>query len=206
MLVVTLCALLVVCVGLAAPAASGATIYVSKLGDNSDGSSWARAFSTIQAALDAVPDDAGSHRVVVRPDTYFEAMLSTPHRGAAGAYNELIGDIDGSLGSGTSGWVVIDSGDPGQQGFKSYDWWGPIRATSQGWSSEHTDPTFSAICWDRWRIANLYVTGGDGGIFFDLTDQVKPFSVIVENCGPPCVMRYTFVNTWKLDMVPVTKR
>jgi hypothetical protein len=160
----------------------GVTLYVSKLGDDSDGSSWARAFTTIQAALDAVPDDRGGHRVLVRPDTYFEAMLSPAHRGAEGAYDELIGDADGRLGSGTTGWVVIDSGDPGQQGFKSYDWWGPIRANTQGWSPEHTDPTFSAIGWDRWRLRNLYVTGGDGGLFWDLTDQVKPFTVIVEDC------------------------
>ena len=33
------------------------TLYVSKLGDNSDGSTWQKAFRTIQAALDAVPDD-----------------------------------------------------------------------------------------------------------------------------------------------------
>lgn len=160
----------------------GKTFYVSKLGNNSDGSSWARAFTTIQAALNAIPDDQGGYRIVIRPDTYFEAMLSPAHKGAKGAYNELIGDIDGSLGSGTSGWVVLDSGDPEQRGFKSYDWWGPIRAYTQGWSPEHTEPTFSAIGWDRWRLANLYVTGGDGGIFFDLTDQVKPFSVLVEDC------------------------
>ena len=46
----------------------GKTIHVSKLGDNSDGSTWAKAFHTIQAALLAVPDDKGGHRVVVRPD------------------------------------------------------------------------------------------------------------------------------------------
>ena len=160
----------------------GATLYVSKLGDNSDGSSWAKAFTTIQQALDAIPDDRGGHQIVVRPDTYFEAMLSPAHKGAEGAYNELVGDVDGRLGSGTSGWVVIDSGDPGQKGFKSYDWWGPIRANSQGWSPAHTDPTFSAIVWDRWVLRNLYVTGGDGGIFFDLTNQVKPFTVVVEDC------------------------
>ena len=65
----------------------GATLYVSKLGDNSDGSSWAKAFRTIQAALDAVPDGQGGHRVVIRPDTYMEANLSPAFRGAAGAYN-----------------------------------------------------------------------------------------------------------------------
>jgi hypothetical protein len=160
----------------------GTTLYVSKLGSDSDGSSWTNAFSTIQAALNAIPDDKGSHRIIIRPDTYFEAMLFPAHKGAKGAYNELIGDFDGSLGSGTEGWVIIDSSDPEQGGFKSYDWWGPIRSNFQGWSKEHTDSTFSAIGWDRWYLRNLYVTGGDAGIFFDLTDQVKPFSVIVEHC------------------------
>ena len=79
-----------------APAASrrGATLYVSKLGDDSDGLSWGTAFTTIQAALDAVPDDEGGHRVIVRPDTYVEANLYPAHRGAAGAYNALIGDFE----------------------------------------------------------------------------------------------------------------
>ena len=95
------CFLLILCllVLVALPAAGetppprqGVTLYVSKLGDNSDGSSWANAFTTIQAALDAVPDDQGGHRIVVRPDTYFEANLFAAHKGAPGAYNELIGD------------------------------------------------------------------------------------------------------------------
>lgn len=159
-----------------------ATLYVSKLGNNSDGSSWARAFTTIQAALSAIPDDRGGYRIAVRPDTYFEAMLYPAQKGAAGAYDELVGDTDGSLGSGTSGWVVIDSGDPKLQGFKSYDWWGTIRSYSKGWSKEHTEETFSAIGWDRWRLRNLYATGGDAGLFFDLTNQVKPFTVVVEDC------------------------
>lgn len=166
----------------AAHGREGTTLHVSKLGDNSDGLSWETAFTTIQQALDAVPDADGGHRIIVRPDTYFEAMLFPAHRGAEGAYNELVGDTDGNLGSGTAGRVVIDAGDPEQRGFKSYDWWGPIRATSQGWSPEHTDPTFSAIGWDRWALRNLYVTGGDGGLMFDLTDQTKPFTVIVEDC------------------------
>lgn len=159
----------------------GITLYVSKLGDNTDGSSWSKAFNTIQAALDAVPDDQGGHRIIIRPDTYMEAMLSPAYSGAAGAYNELIGDRDGSLGSGRAGNVTIDSSDPAK-GFKSYDWFGPIRATQQGWSPEHTDPTFSAIIWDRWIIRNLYVTGGDGGLFWDCTNRVEPFTIIVEDC------------------------
>ncbi|MCA9432217.1 MAG: hypothetical protein KC940_17025, partial [Candidatus Omnitrophica bacterium] len=160
---------------------SAATLYVSKLGDDSDGSSWAKAYTTIETALDAIPDDQGGHRIVVRPDTYMEGMLSPAHKGAEGAYNELIGDFDGSLGSGTTGYVVIDSGDP-EKGFKSYDWYGPIRANQEGWSPEHKDPTFSAIIWDRWKLKNLYVTGGDGGLFWDLTNQTKPFTIIVEDC------------------------
>lgn len=159
----------------------GMTLYVSKLGDNSDGASWAKAFQTIQGALNAVPDDLGGHRIIVRPDTYFEANLFATHKGAKGSYNLLIGDVDGQFGGGVKGWPVIESGDPGK-GFKSYDWWSSIKATSQGWSKEHTEPTFSAICWDRWAFKNLYVTGGDAGIFFDCTNKVEPLSVIVEDC------------------------
>lgn len=165
----------------AAGAPAGRTLYVSKLGDGSDGSSWTRAYTTIQAALSAVPQGGGC-RLVVRPDTYFEANLFPAHSGAAGAYNELVGDCDGRHGSGKTGWVVIDSGDPGQKGFKSYDWWGPIRATSKGWSPAHAEQTFSAIGWDRWAFRGLYVTGGDAGLFFDCTDHVEPLSVLVEDC------------------------
>ena len=159
----------------------GVTLFVSKLGDNSDGRTWSRAFKTIQSALDAIPDDHGRHRVIVRPDTYMEANLSPAHRGAAAAYNELVGDCDGALGSGTRGRVVIDSGDA-SKGFKSYDWWGTIRAYKHGWSKEHAAETFSSIPWDRWAIRNFYVTGGDAGIFFDLVDTPEPFSVLVEDC------------------------
>ena len=70
----------------------GITLHVSKLGNNSDGLSWATAFTTIQAALNAIPDNQGGHRVLVRPDTYMEANLSVPYPGAASAYNHLIGD------------------------------------------------------------------------------------------------------------------
>ena len=158
------------------------TLYVSKLGDNTDGSTWAHAFNNVQTALSTLPDDSGGHRVIVRPDTYMEANLFPSHKGAAGRYNELIGDTDGKLGSGATGWVVLDSGDPNQQGFKSYDWWGNVRAYSNAWSPEHTEPTFSAIGWDRWRLSGLYATGGDGGLFFDCTNEVKPFSIILEDC------------------------
>lgn len=110
-----------------------------------------------------------------------EANLFPAQRGAAAAYNELVGDYDGALGSGTRGWVIIDSGDS-EKGFKSYDWWGPIRAYKKGWSKEHSGETFSAVGWDRWSLRRLYVTGGDGGLFFDLVDHAEPFSVRVEDC------------------------
>lgn len=160
----------------------GVTLYVSKQGDNSDGSSWPKAFHTIQAALRAVPDDQGGHRIIVRPDTYVEANLYPAHSGARGSYNLLIGDSDGRWGSGGAGWVVIDSGDPAK-GFKSLDWWSTMRATTQGWSPEHTAPTFSSIIWDRWILRNLYATGGDAGLFWDLTDKSgSGFTVVVEDC------------------------
>jgi len=155
-------------------------LYVSKLGDNTTGRSWRSAFRTIQAALDAVPPNGGC-RIIVRPDTYMEANLFPAHPGREGAYNELIGDTSGSYGGGRVGQVVLDCGDP-ERGFKSYDWWGSLRAYKKGWSAEHAGETFSAIGWDRWRFKNLYVTGGDGGLMFDCTDRVEPFSVVVENC------------------------
>jgi alpha-L-fucosidase len=159
----------------------GLTIHVSKLGDNTDGLSWATAYTTVQAALDHVPDAQGGHRVFIRPDTYMEPNLTVPHPGAEGSYNLLIGDTDGSLGSGHAGEVVLDAGDP-EKGFKSYDWWGSIRSNQQGWSKEHTEPTFSAIVWDRWILRNLYATGGDAGLFWDCTNRIEPFSIVVEDC------------------------
>ena len=158
----------------------GVTLHVSKLGDDSDGRSWNTAFHTIQKALDAVPDDHGGHRIVIRPDTYPEANLYPAHKGAPGAYNVLEGDWDGRLGSGATGWVVIDSGAPRvvvrtnpkaptgnptfmilpdgepdkETGLKSVDWWGPWRC----------DPGFSAVIWDRWVFRRLYSTGSEGGM------------------------------------------
>ncbi len=179
----------------------GVTRYVSKLGDNSDGTTWARAFHTIQAALLAVPDDKGGHVVAIRPDTYVEANLWTPQPGAAGAYNLLAGDRDGKLGSGATGWAIIDAGvpdkavrqksamEPGESGgnpgftvvgaetpetgLKAVDWWGPWRS----------DPQFSAIGWDRWIFRNLYATGAEGGMGWDLTTRCgSEFSSRVEQC------------------------
>jgi hypothetical protein len=161
----------------------GKTIYVSKLGDNSDGSSWKKAFHTIQAGLAAVPDKTGGHKVIVRPDRYVEANLAPNYAGAAGAYNALIGDFDGSLGSGAKGWVLLDCGDP-EKGFKSWDWWGPICATDKTWpTGNKTGQTFSAIVCDRWIFRNMYTAGGDAGLFWDLTDKSGAgFTVVVEDC------------------------
>ncbi len=175
----------------------GRTIYVSKLGDNSNGSSWQSAFHTIQAALLAVPNDQGGHRVVIRPDTYEEANLYPAFRGAAGSYNLLVGDSDGTFGSGATGWVVIESSCPGvavrtdptkptgnpawkivqsdlpETGLKCVDWWGPFKC----------DPDFSGSIWDRWIYRNLYVCGSEGGPGWDITcDKGVEFSAVVENC------------------------
>jgi hypothetical protein len=177
----------------------GVTLYVSRLGDNTDGSSWAKALHTIQDALLKVPDEKGGHRVLIRPDTYAEANLYPAFKGAAGAYNLLVGDYDGRLGSGATGWVVIDSGaprvvvrtnpkaptgnptftilaegDPDQEtGLKSVDWWGPWRC----------DPGFSADIWDRWIYRHLYVTGSEGGVGWDMTCHAgTEFSAVVEDC------------------------
>jgi hypothetical protein len=190
-----------VCVNAAAGAESGrqgVTIYVSKLGDNSDGSSWEKGFHTIQAALSAVPDDKGGHRVVVRPDTYPEAILHASHKGAEGAYNELVGDFDGSLGSGAKGWVVIDSGAPevivrtnpkggtgnpgwillyegdpkDEWGLKAIDWWGTFRAS----------PVDSAAIWDRWIFKHLYAAGSEGFGWDLTTEKGAEFTTITEHC------------------------
>jgi hypothetical protein len=146
-----------------------------------------------------VPDNAGGHRIVIRPDTYAEANLDSKHKGAAGAYNVIEGDWDGRLGSGTNGWVVIDSGAPrvvvrtnpnaptgnptfmvvpdgdpdAETGLKSVDWWGPWRC----------DPAYSADGWDRWTFRRLYCTGSEGGVGWDLTCHAgAEFSAIVEDC------------------------
>jgi hypothetical protein len=173
----------------------GVSLYVSKLGDNTDGLTWKTAFRTIQAALSAVPNDRGGHRVIVRPDTYSEANLFPAHKGAAGAYNRLVGDVDGQLGSGAKGWVVIDSSCPGvavrrgnrdgwfeiiksdlpETGFKCVDWYVTLRC----------DGDMSSIVWDRWALQHLYATGSDGGLGFDMArgkDLGSEFSAIVEDC------------------------
>jgi len=192
----------------------GTTLYVSSLGDNSDGTSWKKAFHTVQAALLAVPDDQGGHRVIIRPDTYPEANLYPAHKGTAASYNLLVGDFDGSLGSGKKGWVVIDSGAPDvvvrtnpnaptgnptfmilnsgnpadETGLKSVDWWGPWRC----------DPDYSGVVWDRWIYRHIYSTGSEGGIGWDMTcKKGAEFSAIVEDCvgigrfAGACVIAHT---------------
>ncbi|MGV8139671.1 MAG: hypothetical protein AB2L20_31190 [Mangrovibacterium sp.] len=160
----------------------GVVLYVSKLGNNTNGRSWGTAYHTIQAALSAIPDDKGGHIIIIRPDTYVEANLYTTYKGAKDAYNLLVGDFEGYWGSGAKGRIIIDAGDP-QKGFKSHDWWSTIRATSQGWRPEYTEKTFSSISWDRWILQNLYTSGSDAGFFWDLTNKSgEGFTVIVEDC------------------------
>jgi len=160
----------------------GTTFYVSKLGDNSSGRDWGTAFHSIQRALQAIPDNHGGHRVIVRPDTYVEANLAPAQRGAAGSYNVLVGDFDGKLGSGAKGWVLIDSGDPAK-GFKSWDWWSSFAASDKNWPTGNNKQTFSSLACDRWIFRNLYTAGGDAGLFWDLTDKSgEGFTVVVEDC------------------------
>jgi len=118
----------------------------------------------------------------VRPDHYTEANLHPAHPGAKGSYNVLIGDHDGRRGSGAQGWVLIDSGDP-ETGFKSWDWWSTFAASDKKWPTGNNQQTFSSIVCDRWVFRNLYATGGDAGLFWDLTDKSgEHFTVIVEDC------------------------
>jgi hypothetical protein len=174
----------------------GTIMFVSKSGNNSDGSSWSKAFHNIQAALSAIPDDKGGHMIIVRPDTYVEDNIYTAFKGAKGSYNLLIGDTDGRLGSGASGRIIIDAGDP-QKGFKSWDWWGTIRTIGngraygaegwkqikEGWKPDPSEKLFSSNCWDRWILRNLYATGSDAGFFWDFGDnEGEGFTVIVEDC------------------------
>ena len=46
----------------------GTTLYVSKSGNNTDGSSWEQAYQSIQTALSAIPDDKGGHMIIIRPE------------------------------------------------------------------------------------------------------------------------------------------
>lgn len=159
---------------------SAETIHVSTTGDDSDGKTWQTAYRSVLKALNMIPDDQGGHRVVVAPGTYMEANLHPNRRGAAGAYNELLGDVDGKFGSGLTGTVIIDSSD---KGYKCYDWFTTIRAHKKGWTSKHTGQSTSSADWDRWILRDLYVTGADAGLFWDLSPlKAEPFTVIVEDC------------------------
>ena len=180
----------------------GKTIYVSKLGDDSDGSSWQKACHTIQTALLKLPDNLGGHQVIIRPDTYAEANLHSDHPGARGSYNLIVGDRDGKLGSGATGWVVLDTSCPGvavrkdydqqkktpdyipgwkiiesdlpESGFKCCDYWGPVLCT----------PGRSSDDWDRWIFRNIYSTGSEGGFGWCITNhqEGKQISGVVEDC------------------------
>jgi hypothetical protein len=160
----------------------GKTLHVSKLGDNSDGSSWQKAFHTIQAAMNAVPDNQGGHRILVRPDRYVEANLLPTHTGAKGSYNLIVGDHNGALGSGGQGWVLVDSSDP-DRGFKSENYWSPIYGASpeMPWAKQK-EP--GCRKWDRWIVRCLYLTGSDAGLFWEVGnvgDNAVDCTVVVED-------------------------
>ena len=160
----------------------GVTLYVSKLGDNSDGTSWQKAFHTIQAAMDAVPDDKGGHVIVARPDRYVEANILPAHTGAKESYNLLIGDHNGSLGSGARGWVVIDSSDP-ERGFQSVNYWSPTYGAipKMPWAKQGQ---LGCKRWDRWIVRHLYLTGGDAGLFWEVGnvgDNSVDFTIVAED-------------------------
>ncbi len=152
----------------------GATLYVSKLGDNSNGSSWRKAFHTVQAAMSAVPDNKGGHRIIVRPDTYMEQNIHATHKGAAGSYNVLQADYDGSLGSGATGYAVFDAGDP-KRG-----------STSEVINNFLQSKEVSGEIWDRWIVRRVYATGADAGVFWDIRQdfkkQTEPLTIVVEDC------------------------
>jgi len=59
---------------------------------------------TIQAALTAVPDDHGGHRILVAADTYMEAKPLSCASRCRRRLQRAVGDSAGRLGSGTSGW------------------------------------------------------------------------------------------------------
>jgi hypothetical protein len=146
------------------------TIYVSQLGDGTNGSSWEHAYTSIRAAFGAVPDSGGGHRIIIRPDTYMEGNLFPAFKGAKGNYNTIESDFDGSRGSGATGFAIVDASDP-IKGEQAVDWWGFPRCT----------PDYSGIAWDRWVVRHLYVTGGDGGLFWDLPFKIEPFTITVED-------------------------
>ncbi|MFH1264896.1 MAG: hypothetical protein ABIK89_04170, partial [Planctomycetota bacterium] len=140
------------------------------------------------------------------PDTYVEACLYPAQKGAEGAYNLLIGDCNGSLGSGATGRIVIDASCPGvavrrdekgtykiiqsdqpESGFKSLDYWSSVLVgPAKSRSADNTERTFSSISWDRWIFRNLYTSGGDGGFFWDVDiaggEVGAGFTVILEDC------------------------
>ena len=152
----------------------GVTLHVSKLGDNSDGTSWAKAFHTVQAALSAVPDAKGGHRIILRPDVYMEQNLYAAHEAAPGSYNVLEADYDGRLGSGATGYAVLDAGYPG-------------RGSSSGIINNFLQsPKVSGEVWDRWIVRRVYATGADAGVFWDIRQDMhrptQPLTIVVEDC------------------------
>ena len=119
-----------------------------------------------------------------RPDTYLEANLAPAYKARPGALTTLlIGDFDGRLGSGRrrlgrDRFREIRHGVQ-ELGLVGLD---PGVRTRTGRPAT-TQETFSSIVCDRWIFRNLYMAGGDAGLFWDLTDKSgEGFTVVVEDC------------------------
>lgn len=67
-----------------APIATVETFYVTELGSGKSTNTRATAFTAVQAAMDAIQDDAGGHRMIVRLNTYMKAILLSRYRNGAG--------------------------------------------------------------------------------------------------------------------------
>jgi len=171
-------------------------IYVSRLGEQPTAELEDSFRGPFQPALDAIPDTRRAPGYILPTPT--RRQLDSKHKGAAGAYNMIEGDWDGSLDSGASGWVVIDrarrawrcariqgghrqpyfmllpDGDPDQgDGLKSVELVGTWRC----------DPSYSAAGWDRWVFRRLYWhwLGGGHRVGHDLPGWGGVLA-IVEDC------------------------
>ena len=96
---------------------------------------------------------------------------------------------------------MIDSGDAAK-GFKSYDWWGTIRATAAGMESgaQGTD-IFRRSLWDRWILRNFYVTGGGCRPFLGLHEPGRA----IHDCRGRLREHRTRVRRWR-GQLPVALR
>lgn len=73
------------------------TIYISPSGDNSDGTTWAKAYTSLAAASACATDALGGHRTIVAGNcVYTDDILGTSplFAGTVGAHNHIIFDCD----------------------------------------------------------------------------------------------------------------